>query len=168
MPSQALTAQIEQSLSRLDSRALPGEVASIDTMMWGAIAKERFTMVLVATFACCTLLLSAVGLYSVIARNVHHRRREHALRLCLGSSVGAILLRVLGGGVLLTAAGLGLGLLLASAMSRFASQILAIQTEVSFYFSAAAVVLMAVVMAMVRPARLAIRLDLTSVLRGEQ
>jgi len=71
---------------------------------------DRLASGALALFAATALFLAAVGTYGVLAVTVVRRRREMAIRLALGAKRGALVRRLIGGGVALTLAGLALGL----------------------------------------------------------
>ena len=64
------------------------------------------------------LFLAVIGLYAVNAYTVSRRTREIGIRMALGADAGTTLGMVLREGLRVTAAGIGLGLLLAVGLSR--------------------------------------------------
>lgn len=83
------------------------------------VASRRFVLRLLLFFSVATLLLSAVGLYGVLAFVVSSRRREIGVRLALGAPVAGIQRLVVGRGLALAGSGVALGLALAVWGSRF-------------------------------------------------
>jgi ABC-type antimicrobial peptide transport system permease subunit len=75
-------------------------------------------------FAIAALLLSAVGLYGVIAQGVTTRRREFAIRLALGADPRSILGMVIGRGVRQALAGIVIGVIGAAAVTRLLTTML--------------------------------------------
>jgi predicted permease len=73
---------------------------------------------MLSAFGALALLMSAVGLYGVLAYVVSQRRRELAIRLALGAQAADVMRMILGQGLRLIALGLGLGLLAALAAGR--------------------------------------------------
>ena len=67
---------------------------------------------LMGWFAALTLVLSAVGLYGVVAHSVTSRRREWAVRLALGSAPADVARIVLVRGIALAAIGVSAGIAL--------------------------------------------------------
>ena len=65
---------------------------------------------LVGAFAALALLLTAVGVYAMVAFRAAERSREMAIRMALGASAGQVRSLVLGHGVRLAAAGVALGM----------------------------------------------------------
>ncbi len=126
-------------------------------------------MLLLGVAAFATLLLSALGLYSVIAYAVAARRREFAVRLALGAtplSVRGLLLRE---GGLVTALGVVLGLALTVASVRLLRSVLyeVSATDPRLYVAGTLVVLMTTGIAILVPARRAASADPAGTLRAE-
>ena len=83
-----------------------------------ALASRRFAMTALVLFALVALVLAAVGTYGVMAYLVRQGTRELAVRLALGATPGAVARLVIGQGLSVTAAGIGLGLAGAWVMGR--------------------------------------------------
>jgi putative ABC transport system permease protein len=99
-------AEIDPQLALFDAR----------TMQQGfndAVGAPRFRSLLFAAFGTLGLLLSALGLYSVIASIVAERTREIGVRLALGATVGNVIVRVVSGALDTTLLGLALGVVAA-------------------------------------------------------
>ena len=83
-----------------------------------ALASRRFAMTALVLFALVALVLAAVGTYGVMAYLVRQGTRELGVRLALGATPGAVARLVIGQGLSVTAAGIGLGLAGAWVMGR--------------------------------------------------
>jgi putative ABC transport system permease protein len=143
-----------------DVRTLADRVAD-------ATAQTRFSALLLTLFAASALLLSAVGIYGVIAFAVAQRTREIGIRVALGADGGAVLRLVIGQGAALTAAGLAVGLIAALAATRVLHALL-FDVAPSDPMTFGAVVMLLAVAALVAswiPARRAARLQPSAALR---
>ncbi len=115
------TAQLRQALHRqmvgIDPEVPDYDVATMDDRLARQTDKERFQLILIDVFAILALLLAAIGIYGVISYGVAQRRAEIAVRMSLGADRRSIVGMVVGRGAVLTAVGLGLGLLAVFALS---------------------------------------------------
>jgi ABC-type antimicrobial peptide transport system permease subunit len=82
----------------------------MDELVSKSAAQPRFQTMLLTAFAVLALLLSALGLYSVLSYMVAQRTLEIGLRMALGAQRGDVLAWILRRGLLLAAAGLAAGL----------------------------------------------------------
>jgi putative ABC transport system permease protein len=83
-----------------------------------ARAPTRFALVLIGIFAAIAGVLSAVGLYGVLASVVRERTNEIGVRMALGAQEARIFRLVIWQGVRLSATGLAIGFLAALALTR--------------------------------------------------
>lgn len=80
---------------QMDPSSIVDGVTSMTRVVDRAEAPWRLTMWMFVLFAAFAFGLAALGLFSLVALDVAHRRREFAIRLALGSPRGAILQGVL-------------------------------------------------------------------------
>jgi len=88
------------------------------------LGRERFQTTLLTLFACIALLLTAVGLYGVMAYAVAQRTHEIGVRMALGAPSAAVLRMVLRRGAFLTLAGVGIGVVSALALAKVIESLL--------------------------------------------
>jgi putative ABC transport system permease protein len=86
-----------------------GQVMTLEEVVADSLATQRFSMLLVLTFAVSALALAAVGLYGTIAYTVSQATQEIGIRKALGAQAGMLLRQVLAGGMRLGAIGLAIG-----------------------------------------------------------
>ena len=142
--------------------ALP--LRNIDTQRQAvdeALGPQRFYLALLTSFAGLALVLSAIGLYSVIAYLVARRSRELAVRMALGADANRILSLVLGDALKPAVLGIGIGLAGAFFASRMLESLLyGVSTHDTLTYVLAPAVLLAVaLLASMTPALRATRLD---------
>jgi predicted permease len=89
-----------------------------------ALARERLVAMLSGFFGVLAVLLAAIGLYGLTAYTVAQRRTEIAIRMALGAQRSEVIGLVLRRGLGLTAIGIALGLLAASAVTRYLEALL--------------------------------------------
>jgi ABC-type antimicrobial peptide transport system permease subunit len=168
-PPADLAAAARQALRRADPRLPIYEAQPLMAFVERARGVQRFTMVLVATFAIVSVVLASVGLYGVVAFVVVQRRREYGVRMALGATRGQIMALVLGEGFRLLAAGGVLGVAVSLATGHLIRTQLYGVGPVDGTTYAAALPLLAVAAAAACwwPARRAVAADILDVLRAE-
>ena len=118
LPLQRLESEFRQAIRAVDP-ALPGpQVFPLSQTLADSLARERFGTILVSLFGALALVLTAVGVYSVLAQAVRTRRREIGIRMAVGASGDAVLRLVVVRGLLPIAIGIGVGLVGAVTLSR--------------------------------------------------
>ena len=132
------------------------------------LARERFTLVLMAVFGAIALSLAAVGIYGVLSYGVSQRTHEIGVRLALGALPGQVRTIILREGVAMGAIGIGAGVAGALALSRvLRALVFGTSTRDPLVFVAVTLVLGGVVLAASYvPARRATRADPLDALRG--
>jgi predicted permease len=81
------------------------DVRSMESLVADSAATYRFTAMLLGVFAVVAAVMTAVGLYAVVAYMVSRRTREFGIRLALGAPKAGIRRLVLGRGMFLTVVG---------------------------------------------------------------
>ena len=113
-----LASAVRAQMLSVDKEQPVFDVKSIETIIDEQISGVRVGAASMALYGLLALLLSAVGVYGVVAYSVEQRTHEIGIRMAVGAQPRDILRMVLGQTVKLTATGLGFGLLAAFAMSR--------------------------------------------------
>ena len=164
---ESVIAPVRAAVWSIDPQLAIALPRTIQAVMAGGIAEERFRMTLVAGFAATAILLAALGVYGLMAFATTQRMREFGLRLALGATPGRVLLTVMRDGFTLAAVGLGVGLVAAGLVARTMRQMLfGIGPFDPVTFAAMAAVLMASAgLATFLPARRATKVDPMIVLR---
>ena len=134
-----------------------------------SMSRRKFAMQLVGLFGVLALLLAGVGIYGVIAYSVTQRTREIGIRVALGASRSAILRWVLKQGMILTIAGVAVGLIGALALTRLLRSLLfgVGPTDILTYGVLTALLTIVAMIACYVPARRATKVDPLVALRYE-
>jgi predicted permease len=147
-------------------------VANIDTMdhiVSEAIARQRFSMLLLGIFAGLALVLAAVGIYGVMSYSVAQRTHEIGIRMALGARRADVLQMTVKQGLKLVGAGMMLGLVAAFLLTRvLASLLYGISATDPITFVGISLVLLAVaILASYIPALRATKVDPIIALRAQ-
>ena len=134
---------------RAIGRAAPGTAVQQTTTMRRvldrAIGPARQVVLLLTLLTALALALGAVGIYGVIAHFASRRRRDWAIHIALGLPGSRVIARVVGHGVLLVSAGIGVGVAGAAALTRLlASFLYGVSAIDPIAFAAAAAALLTV------------------------
>jgi predicted permease len=124
LTTQSLTHAVEEQVAALDKDAPVFGAQSMEEMISDSMVQRRFVAGLVGGFGVLALVLAAIGIYSVIAYGVAQRTSEFGIRLALGALPRNVLGMVMLNGARLTLTGLGIGLVLALALTRLMSGLL--------------------------------------------
>jgi predicted permease len=109
---------LRAAVRRIDPQLPLYQMQTMEDAISKSQAPRRFNTVLITSFAIAAVLLSALGVYGVIAFSAALRQQEMAVRMALGCQRSGIVLFILSSGARLAATGCGLGLLGALGLSR--------------------------------------------------
>jgi putative ABC transport system permease protein len=114
----AVVAGIRQHAQQLDPTAIVDRISPLETIVARASAPWRLTTWLFSAFASLAFLLSALGLFGLVALDVSERQQEFAVRLALGAPPTAVVGRVVWQAWLRAGIGMTLGIGSAAAGAR--------------------------------------------------
>jgi putative ABC transport system permease protein len=120
----ALTGSIREVLRHLDPGLPLTRVKMFEDYISDSLARPRFNAFLLSLFAGVALLLTAIGIYGVMAYSVAQRRHEIGIRMALGAQKSDVLRLIVGGGMRLTALGVIIGVAAAFALTRLLGNLL--------------------------------------------
>ncbi len=109
---EGLTEQMQRALASADPGLPFSGFYRMSDLQAETLAMQRIEVALLTTMAGLALLLSAVGIFALVANLVMQRTREIGIRIALGSTIRQAMAHVSGSGVRAAAAGLALGLVL--------------------------------------------------------
>jgi putative ABC transport system permease protein len=119
----------------------------MERIVAGAVARQRFSMLLLAIFAGVALLLAAVGIYGVMSYSVAQQTREIGIRMALGAQRSDVLKMTVIQGLRLVGFGLAIGLVAAFILTRvMASLLFGVSATDPLTFIVISLVLLAVAM----------------------
>lgn len=165
----ASVGSIRAATKQFDPDQVLFDFKPMDELLSESIANQRFTMILLSIFAAVALLLSAIGVYGLIAYLVSQRTREIGVRVALGAQRGDILRLILGEGARLTCCGVAIGLAASLGLTRLLAKMLfGVRATDPVTLTFVTVILSAVAfLACYIPARRATRVDPMVALRYE-
>ena len=166
---QALAPSIRQIVAQLDHAVPVSDVQTMSQVVDASAARPRFTMVLLALFAALAVTLGVIGIYGVMSYTVAQRTREMGVRMALGATPGDAMRLVLGEGLALAAAGIGVGMVAAIGSSRLLRGVLVgvTPTDPLTFVTVPIALALVALLASYLPARRATRVDPTTALRSE-
>jgi ABC-type antimicrobial peptide transport system permease subunit len=117
-PVEGLTAQMQRALESADPNLPFSGVYDMKDLMAATLTTQRIEVALLTAMASLALLLSAVGLFALVASIVVQKTREIGIRMALGSTVGEAMLQIGRSGVSASLVGIFLGVVVASGALR--------------------------------------------------
>jgi len=165
----ALANSVRKELAALDATIPLTSVRVFDEYVSSSLARARFNTLLLSIFAGTALLLTAIGIYGVMAYSVSQRTNEIGIRIALGAGKSSIFRLVVGQAMTLVGISLVVGLAGAFAATRLLNSLL-FGVGASDPVTFVAIVLLVSVVAFIAawlPARRATRVDPIIALRAE-
>jgi ABC-type antimicrobial peptide transport system permease subunit len=164
-----LTADLRRAVWAVDPDQPVARVAPFPELLGDSLREPRATSTLFGSFAVLTALLSALGLYGLMAELVTRRSHEIGVRMALGAGrgrvIGLMMRRALG----LAALGVATGVVAALLASRLLESLLfaVAPTDPPTYAVVAALLLGVAALAAWAPARRAARTDPAAALKSD-
>jgi len=160
-PSRGSIAAVRKEAATVNADASIAEIVEFAGIIAGSLYAQHVAAALLGVLGAISLLLAAIGLYSVLAYAVTQREHEFGIRLALGAERADIVKLVLRLGMSLTAMGIVAGALLSVAVMKMAAGLLVgVSPGDPLAISAAAVFLAAIaLLASYLPARRATNVD---------
>ncbi len=160
---------IRHELAQLAPAAALNRVRTLAAVVSTSLERQRFSLVLVASFAGAALVLAIIGLYGVIALGVRQRHRELGVRMALGAAPADVRRLIVAEGMAVTGGGIVVGLAGAFALMRLLGTLLydVTTTDPPIYVAAVLVVAGVAALATSLPAREATAIDPAGTLRSD-
>ncbi len=164
-----VAAAVRRAIWEVDQDQPVIQVRTMQNVVRESLWRQHLSASMLGIFAAFAVLLAAVGIYGVFSYSVAQRTHEIGIRTALGASRGDILRMVVREGLLLTATGVGAGIVAALALTRLlASLLYGVRPRDPITFVALSLLLTAVaVLASYFPARRATKVDPIEALRYE-
>ena len=145
------------------------DVRTMDDILADSLSQQRFSMLLLASFAGLALVLAAVGIYSVLAYAVRQRQREIGIRMALGAQLDDVLRMVVAEGMRPALIGVVLGLAGALALKRAVSSLVfgVSESDPLTFLSVSVLLATVALVASIMPAYRATKVDPMRALREE-
>jgi len=165
----ALEAMARDTVGAASPDLVMSYVRTMKQQVDASLTRERMLATMAAAFVAVALFLAAIGLYGVMSYGVTRRVREIGIRMALGAPRRTVLWQVWRTTLLLSAAGIAIGLVAAFPATRMVSSFLFGVTDRDplTFTAAGAVLLAASLLAGYLPARRATRVDPLVALRME-
>ena len=165
----ALVAGVRHAITGLDSELPVFDVMTLEKVISESVLGLSYVAVMMTVLGAIALVLACVGVYGVMAYAVSERTREIGIRVALGAEKTDVLRMVITRGLVVTAIGLSIGLVLAVMVARLlASFIYGVSaTDWQVFGGVSLALTAAAILACYIPARRAMRIDPVEALRYE-
>ena len=167
--SQQQVDSIRALVKSLNSQNVVYNPQTMNEAIAGSLSSRRFAMVLLDSFAVLALLMASLGLYGVISYLVERRTQELGIRIALGAQSWSVLRLVLGDGLKMALAGVGIGLLAAFGLTRLLARMVygVSTTDPATFIAISGGLVIVALLACYLPARRATKVDPLVALRYE-
>ena len=167
LPASTLTSAIRKEVAAIDPQQPLTSVKTMTEVVAATTAPRRFNTLLLGIFSAIALLLSTLGIYSVVSYSTASRTHEIGIRIAVGARPRDVFTMVLGQGMKLTLIGVGIGLLLAFGLTRLMETMLfgVKPTDAATFTGISLLLISVALLACYLPARRATKVTPTILLR---
>jgi len=123
-PGEMPIASIRRAVQGQNSQNIIFGVQTMNEVIADSLARHRFSMMLLNSFAAAALLLASIGLYGVISYLVGQRTQELGIRIALGAGRKDVLCLVVNHGMKMALGGVAIGLIAAFGLTRLLTEML--------------------------------------------
>ena len=164
-----LAAALRSAVAQVDQELPVSQLMSMPTLLERQNGGDRFFGRVLGGFAMLALLLSAIGIYGLVAYSVSQRAHEIGIRMALGAGKSQVLRMVLGEGLRMTAVGGAIGTAMALPLPKLFGAIFIDMHvhEPAIYLVVPAAIVGVAMVATLIPARRATQVDPMAALRHE-
>ena len=157
----SLGTAVRKVVWEIDKDQPVSDIRSMEEIVSGAVARQRFSTMLLGIFAALALVLAAVGIYGVMSYSVAQRTREIGIRMALGAQRSDVLRMTVEQGLKLVLAGVVIGLGAALVLTRVMASLLfgITATDPTTFICITAVLFAVALLASYVPALRATRVD---------
>jgi putative ABC transport system permease protein len=165
----SLVSAVKSAIWSVDRNQPIVRVVTMNQLIDVSQAERRFVLILFAAFGITALLLAAVGIFGVLSGSVNERTREIGVRAALGATRRDILALVLRDGMILTTAGIAIGLTVSAVASHTLTSLLfgISRLDPSTYLGVVPLLALVASLSCAIPAWRAARVDPSITLRAE-
>jgi predicted permease len=165
----ALAQPLRTVVQEIDHGAIVSPVITMEQQLSEQLSPRRFQATLLTIFSLVALILAGVGIYGLLHYSVAQRTHEIGIRISLGARPREVVKLVVKDGAKLAVAGLVIGAIAATAITRFMKSLFfgVSSTDPVTYMSVLILLMMVALLACYVPARRAARVDPTVALRCE-
>lgn len=167
--NEGTAAAVQAALGQVDPQLPAPTVTTMRDVKLRTLAMEQFEAAVLAVLAGLALLLAAVGVYGLVSTSVVERTRELGIRVALGATAFENVRTVASWGLMLAAAGVSVGWVVARAGVSLLQHFLwgIAPTDLASFLAAAGVLLAVALVASIAPALRITRLNPADTLRSE-
>ena len=167
--TQSVLSDMQRAVWSVNANLPVAEVSTMQDIYSDSMARTSFTLVMLAIAGSMALALGIIGIYGVISYTVSQRTREIGIRLALGAQKSELKWMFVRAALLLTAAGIAIGVGTAAVMMQLMKSLLfGISPLDPFTYTTVPVILaISAALASYLPARRAAAVDPVEALRAE-
>jgi predicted permease len=162
-------AEMQQAVWSVNASLPLADVRTMQEISAKSLSRTSFTLVMLAIAGSMALVLGILGIYGVISYTVSQRTREIGIRVALGAQKSELKWMFVRSALLLTGAGVAIGLCAATALTQSMKSLLygISPLDPLTYLTIPAVLILAAVIASYMPARRAASIDPVEALRAD-